>query len=96
MPQNNLQQLLFEKLLNAQKHLQRSFFQKNKTVLSLKVNETKLTLRNVFILDLFALGSEKESKYNERTPCSGSMEKPLAFERRIYASFRTILVLEIF
>ena len=63
---------------------------------SLKVNETKLTLRNVFILDLFALGGEKESKYNERTPCSGSMEKPLAFERRIYASFRTILVLGIF
>ena len=63
---------------------------------SLKVNETKLTLRNVFILDLFALGGEKESKYNERTPFRGYVQKPLAFERRIYASFRTILVLSIF
>ena len=35
---------------------------------SLRVNETKLTLRNAFILDLFALGGEKESKYNEKTP----------------------------
>ena len=35
---------------------------------SLRVTETKLTLRNAFILDLFALGGEKESKYNERTP----------------------------
>ena len=63
---------------------------------SLRVNETKLTLRNAFILDLFALGGEKESKYNERTPFWGSVQKPLAFERRIYASFRTILVLSIF
>ena len=62
----------------------------------LKVNETKLTLRNVFILDLFALGGEKESKYNERTPFWSSVQKALAFERRIYASFRTILVLSIF
>ena len=52
-----------------------SFFQKNKTVRSLKVNETKLTLRNVFILDLFALGGEKESKYNEKTPFWGSLQK---------------------
>ena len=37
---------------------------------SLRVNETKLTLRNAFILDLFALGGEKELKYNERTPVS--------------------------
>ena len=63
---------------------------------NLKVNETKLTLGNVFILDLFALGGEKESKYNERTPFWGSVQKPLAFERSIYASFRTILVLVIF
>ena len=63
---------------------------------SLKVNETKFTLRNVFILDLFALAGEKESKYNERTHFWGSVQKPLAFERRIYASFRTILVLGIF
>ena len=58
---------------------------------SLKVNETKLTLRNVFILDLFALGGEENSKYNERT-----VQKAIAFERRIYASFWTILVLGIF
>ena len=63
---------------------------------SLKANETKLTLINVFILDLFALGGEKESKYNERTPFRGSVQKPLAFERPIYASLRTILVLSIF
>ena len=66
------------------------------TVRSLKVNETKLTLRNVFVLDPFALGGQTESKYNERTPFWGSMQKPLAFERRIYASFRIILVLGIF
>ena len=63
---------------------------------SLKVNETKLTLRNVFILDIFALGGETESKYNESTPFWGSVQKTLAFERRIYTSFRTILVLGIF
>ena len=38
---------------------------------SLWVNETKLTLGNAFILDLFALGGEKESKYNKRTPFLG-------------------------
>ena len=31
----------------------------------------KLLLRNAFILDLFAFGGEKESKYNERTPFGG-------------------------
>ena len=56
----------------------------------------KLYLRNVFILDLFALGGEKESKYNKKTPFWGSVQKSLAFERRIYASFWTILVLGIF
>ena len=30
--------------------------------MKLEVNETKLTLRNAFILDLFALGGEKEFK----------------------------------
>ena len=35
------------------------------------VNETKLTMGNAFILDLFALGGEKESKYNERTVFGG-------------------------
>ena len=38
---------------------------------SLRVNETKLTLRSAFILDLFAIGGEKESKYNKRTPFFG-------------------------
>ena len=30
-----------------------------------------MKLRNVFILDLFALGGEKETKHNERTPFWG-------------------------
>ena len=42
---------------------------------SLRVNETKLTLRNAFILDAFALGGEKESKYNESTLFWGSVQK---------------------
>ena len=42
---------------------------------SLRVSETKLALRNAFILDLFALGGEKESKYNERTLFWGSLQK---------------------
>ena len=63
---------------------------------SLKVHETELTLRSVFTLDLFALGGEKESKYNDKTSFWGSVQKVLAFERRIYTSFRTILVLDIF
>ena len=50
----------------------------------------------LLILDVFALGDEKELKYNERTPFWGSVQKLLAFERRIYASVRTILVLGIF
>ena len=37
------------------------------------VYETKLTSGNAFTLDLFAVGKEKESKYDERTlvwaPC---------------------------
>ena len=73
-----------------------SFFQKNETVQSLKVNETEVTFRNVFILDLLALGDKKESKHNETTPFWGSVQKLLAFERRIYAPFQTTLVLSIF
>ena len=49
---------------------------KHSGVRSLKVNETKLTLRNVFISGLFTLGGEKEAKYNERIPFSGSVQKP--------------------
>ena len=48
------------------------------------------------LLDRFALGGEKESRYNKRTPFRVSVQKPLAFERPTYASFRTILVLGIF
>ena len=63
---------------------------------SLKVNETKLTLGNVFILDLFALGGEKESKYNEGTPFWGYVQKPLAFERRMSRLSGLFLALRIF
>ena len=51
------------------------FSKKIKTVRSLRVNKTKLTLRNPFILDLFALGGAKESKYNKKTPFWGSLQK---------------------
>ena len=54
-----------------------SLFQKIKnTVLSLRVNETKLTLRNAFNLDLFALRGKKDSKYDKRTLFLGSLQKP--------------------
>ena len=53
---------------------------------SLKVNETKLTLRNVFILDLFALGDEKESEYNKRTTFWGHHAETLSLLRCIYKS----------
>ena len=48
---------------------------------SLRVNETKLTLRNAFVLDLFALGGEKESKYNERTPFLGLRAETLSLRK---------------
>ena len=34
---------------------------------ALRVNETKVTLRNAFIDNIFALESEKQSKNDERT-----------------------------
>ena len=34
---------------------------------ALRVNETKVTSKNVFIVNLFALKSEKEPKNKERT-----------------------------
>ena len=43
--------------------------------MSLMVNETKLISRNAFVLDLFALGGEKQSKHNERTPLWRSIQK---------------------
>ena len=42
---------------------------------ALRVNETKLTSRNAFILDLFALGVEKRSRYDERTLFQVSLQK---------------------
>ena len=42
---------------------------------ALRVNEIKLTSRNTFILDLFALIGEKESKYDERTLFGGSLHE---------------------
>ena len=45
-----------------------AFFQKfKKTVRAQRVNETKVTSRNAFIDNFFALESEKESKDDERT-----------------------------
>ena len=41
-------------------------------------------MRNVFILDLFAVGGKKESKYNESIPFWGYLKKPLGFERRVF------------
>ena len=34
---------------------------------TLRVNKTKLSSGNAFIVDYFALGGKKESKYDERT-----------------------------
>ena len=52
----------------VQRNWQRFFkIKKKKTVRALRVNETKVTLRNAFIGNLFALKSEKESKNDERT-----------------------------
>ena len=42
-------------------------FKNFKTVHVLRVNETKLTSRNAFILHLFALGGENEPKFGERS-----------------------------
>ena len=55
------------------------FSKKQNAVRNLKVDETELTLRNVFIfdlLDLFALGGKKESKYNDRTPLGAPCRSP--------------------
>ena len=48
---------------------------------SLKVNEIKLTLRNAFVLDLFALGGENESKYNEKNPFWGLRAETLSLRK---------------
>ena len=58
-------------MVNQHSEITVIFFFFFNTVRSLKVNETKLTLINIFILDLFELGGEKKSKYTERTPFWG-------------------------
>ena len=46
-----------------------AFFEKFlKKVPTLRVNKTKVTLRDTFTSNLFALESKKESKNDERTP----------------------------
>ena len=50
------------------------------------MSETKLTLRNVFILDLFAIGDEKESEDNERTTFWRPHAETLSLLRHIYTS----------
>ena len=43
------------------------FFQKFwKTMRALRANETKVALKNAFIVNLFSLESEKESKNDEK------------------------------
>ena len=45
-----------------------AFFQKSKKIVhARRVNETKVTLRNAFIVNLFASRSDKESKNDKRT-----------------------------
>ena len=45
-----------------------AFFEKIlKTVRAQKINETKLTLKNVFIDNVFTVKSEKESRNGKRT-----------------------------
>ena len=56
-------------------HREITFIFSKKLKHSADSNETKLTLRNAFILDLFALGGEKESKYNEKTNFWGSLQE---------------------
>ena len=39
---------------------------------ALRVNKTKLTSENSFVVDLLALGGKNESKYHESTHFEGS------------------------
>ena len=66
-----LPEILFFRAEPAQRNYLH-FFKNFKTAQSLRVNETKLTLRNAFISDHLAL---KESKYDERTLFWGSLQK---------------------
>ena len=62
--------------------------------LDLSLNETKLTTRNAFIFNLFALESEKESK-KTKEPFLGAAQ-PLVSERRLLAFVWITLILAIF
>ena len=65
-----------------------------------RVNETKLTLENSFVVDHFALEGGKNSQYDERTSFGAPWSAMTCFlklsERRIYVFFWTILVAAIF
>ena len=65
-----------------------------------RVNETKLTLENSFVVDHFALEGGKNSQYDERTSFGAPWSAMTCFlklsERRIYMFFWTILVAAIF
>ena len=54
-------------LLLRTKPVQRNWLHFFKTLRALRINETKVTSKNAFIDNLFALESEKESKNDERT-----------------------------
>ena len=67
----------------------------------LRVNETKPPSRNAFIVDLFALESQKGSRNDERTLFSDfsrslDLSLPLNPERRHLAVSRSTFVLAIF
>ena len=65
---------------------------------ALRVNETKITSGNVFIVNLFALGNEKNQKIT-KGPSFGTVGGVLTTVLAIapvYAFFWTILVLAIF
>ena len=61
------------------------FFQKYlQKVLAVRVNETKLTSRNVFIVNLLALGSEKESENDQMAlfwDCTRALDLSLNTQR---------------
>ena len=63
---------------------------------ALRVNETKLSLRNVFIDNILALRSVKEPKYDRKSLFCDSLRKPLDVEYYICVVFWNVLVLVIF
>ena len=92
-------------LLLGSKPIQRNylhFFKNFKTMRSLKVNEIELILRTAFNLDHFALGGEKESKYDKKNPFLGAPCSKLTclltltFRNMLNGCFQTFLVLGIF